>query len=333
MPTTTKPTAVLVRSNDREALMRSASGGAFWELALLTLESGGAVCGCAWDEGLVARHIIVNDNNDLKKLQGSKYVRSDLGDCISECLEIARSGQKVLFSGTPCQCNAICISADSALPPEYRDNLTVVAIICHGTARPALWDSYRTWLESQYGGERLTDACFRDKSKGYSHSQCRYVFSDSSGATRTVKWSTYLQDRFILTTIVYNLCLEKSCYNCKYKGLDRPFDLIIGDWYEASDGDGALGSSCVISLTDAGERLVSSCFPQASSLDVEEVAEKNHFLVDHVTEPENNARLCAELESTGKFPNVEAYFPKKYKLKKALVKVGLFDTVKRVIGK
>ena len=141
MTALSEPAGYLVRSKDEDALMRSASGGAFWELACSVVREGGSVCGCAWDEELVARHIIVDDFDMLKRLQGSKYVRSEIGDAIARCVQLAAGGRRVLFSGTPCQCKAACALADRELPEDKRVNLITVALICHGTAQPGLWEA------------------------------------------------------------------------------------------------------------------------------------------------------------------------------------------------
>ena len=68
---------------DTQKAKESTSGGIFIPLAKSTLEKGGVVFGCAYDENLVARHIAVEKEADLHKLQGSKYVLSDLSGIYS----------------------------------------------------------------------------------------------------------------------------------------------------------------------------------------------------------------------------------------------------------
>lgn len=59
-------------------LLKSTSGGAFYAIAKHFIENEGYVCGCAWNKEMKAEHIIVNTLSDLEKLQGSKYVQSDI---------------------------------------------------------------------------------------------------------------------------------------------------------------------------------------------------------------------------------------------------------------
>ena len=85
---------------------KSASGGLFASFAQAVLAQNGAVYGCAleYENGqLWPRHICVTDPKERYRLQGSKYVQSDLGNCYRDAEQRLKQGQVVLFSGTPCQ--------------------------------------------------------------------------------------------------------------------------------------------------------------------------------------------------------------------------------------
>ena len=43
----------------------SASGGFVFDLMKVVIEQGGYICGCVWDDNLVARHIVSNSMSDL----------------------------------------------------------------------------------------------------------------------------------------------------------------------------------------------------------------------------------------------------------------------------
>lgn len=58
-----------VAAND-EIRMQSSSGGLFTVLAENIINHGGYVCGAAFDNEWNVKHIIVDNLNDLKKLQG-----------------------------------------------------------------------------------------------------------------------------------------------------------------------------------------------------------------------------------------------------------------------
>lgn len=327
----TAPRGFLVRSSDLDALERSASGGAFWEFAKAEIADGGFVCGCAWDDNLIARHVMMDDLEGLKRLQGSKYVDSDISGVLDKVVDALGQGRRGLFCGTPCQCRAVESSVRRRFGADGRKELTIVALICHGCAMLAAWEAYKGDLERAHNA-KLVDVCFRDKSHGYGNSHCTYTFVDENANTMATSWPSYLQDRFMYTTIVYNLLLQKRCYACKSKGLDQPFDLIVGDWYAADTGVGAKGSSCAIALSKGGLALVERCFPDREALDVDDIAEKNKPLMEHVTEPANNEACLNQLLLTRSLDDIERFFPAKYRLKKLLVKLGLFKLIKELIG-
>lgn len=67
-------------SKNNKTLIKSASGGVFAELAKYVLRNEGVVFGAAmlFKSGVpIVRHIKINSEMDLWKLQGSKYVQSD----------------------------------------------------------------------------------------------------------------------------------------------------------------------------------------------------------------------------------------------------------------
>ena len=68
-----------VSKNDAER-ERSSSGGIFSLLARSVLKSGGVVCGAVFDDNMKVVHTTIREQNELWKLQGSKYVQSEIGE-------------------------------------------------------------------------------------------------------------------------------------------------------------------------------------------------------------------------------------------------------------
>lgn len=67
-----------VVNKDDFVLKNSTSGGAFGALAKYIFDKGGVVYGCAWDENMYPHHITINSFDELYKVQGSKYVQSNM---------------------------------------------------------------------------------------------------------------------------------------------------------------------------------------------------------------------------------------------------------------
>lgn len=88
-------------SCDKHRLKKSASGGLFSAIAESFLKNGGIVCGAqmTFSEGRAqVKHVAIDNIRDLERLQGSKYVQSDIKELFESTLEQLKQGKKVLFS-------------------------------------------------------------------------------------------------------------------------------------------------------------------------------------------------------------------------------------------
>ncbi len=136
-----------VNQND-EQLNISSSGGVFSAISTSFIKQGGVVYGCSMeviDEKLTPIHIRIDELSSLIKLQGSKYVQSNMETIYRNIQLDLKEGKKVLFSGVPCQVAAvknylktINISAEK---------LFTIDIICHGTPSSNFFQNYITVLE------------------------------------------------------------------------------------------------------------------------------------------------------------------------------------------
>jgi ferredoxin len=71
-------------NKNKEVLSSSASGGIFGALASMVLEKKGVIFGCAYNKDMEPEHICVDDLLDIKKIQGSKYVQSNINNTSSK---------------------------------------------------------------------------------------------------------------------------------------------------------------------------------------------------------------------------------------------------------
>ena len=205
---------------DDKAIDNSASGGAFYALAKAFLEMGGVVFGCAFDESLMPKHIQINDASELYKLQGSKYVQSDM-DCHEEILGCLKSGKKVLFSGTPCQVAAI----KSFVPVKF-DELFTIEIVCHGVPNRALWKDYVDLLEKKHNG-KVKKFIFRAKD-----AKKRFCYKYS--VLKKDKETEYIFPS-VLSYYYYHFLkgntYRRSCYYCPFAQPSRQADITICDYW------------------------------------------------------------------------------------------------------
>lgn len=240
-----------VQSKDAEILKKSQSGGLFAEIAKSILNAGGAVYGAAFNDSFEVCHIRIESENQLYKLQGSKYVQSKTEDVFEMVKNDLNNDVQVLFSGTPCQ-----VAALYSYLGQKSELLYTVDIVCHGVMAPTLWKNYLDYIKKKYG--EITNADFRDKSFGWQTHNETFVVGG-----RKIKKNIYRK-------IFYkNILLRPSCYSikndmyitaCKYAGTSRISDITIGDFWGIKKEDACfknanLGISLCIVNTQNGSRL------------------------------------------------------------------------------
>lgn len=216
---------VCVNRNENQ-LMKSASGGVFSAIATSFILSGGFVCGSAakFDKGVITvEHILINDLNDLPKLQGSKYVQSDTINAFFEIKNLLMEGEKVLFSGTPCQVDAI----KSICKKYVGESLFTIDLICHGVPNQLLLNSYLSeYQKRQKSTLKYID--FRNKKYGWDKIGIS-IFDNNEEKLITPNTSSYYK---YFSDGEIN---RQNCYDCPYTNLNRVGDITIGDYWGAKD--------------------------------------------------------------------------------------------------
>lgn len=214
--------AVGIKTKNKDLIRHTASGGVFATLALNVVRNGGCVVGCAYDSQLVAKHIIVNKEEDLPLLYSSKYVQSDTSGIYIKVKEILEAGKFVLFSGTGCQSSAL----KSYLHKPY-ENLIIADIICHGIPSPLLFKKYCEWLSGKYKSQ-VSYVEFRSKyPKGWG---LTLRIDTGKNDSRKSHYMFGRCDRYYQAYLKGKLH-RFSCYYCKYNGNNRASDLTMGDFW------------------------------------------------------------------------------------------------------
>lgn len=315
----------LYSSPNENAKMKSSSGAAFFELANKAMAKDWYVCGCVWNNNLVAEHIVDNTFQSLERMQGSKYVQSDTKYIYKDILHLLKAEKKVLFSGTPCQCTAASNYVKAVGGDALRNNLITIAVICHGVASPLAWESFKKWI-SEKEHSKIVGVNFRDKSKeGYKKSYCMYAFEDG----HSTYIHTYLpSSKYIEATLVYNLAIRNSCSHCDCKGHNENIDIILGDWYKEYKNEGELGTSCIVAYTDTGKKFLNDNLTGLRKIDYSEILQENRFIEESEKLGVKRDEFLKSIKNYEYWSKVEKLYPAKYPIKKFLVKIGLYDLVK-----
>lgn len=215
------PKAAYVAINkNKQVLKNSASGGVFGAVAEVVLDKGGKVFGCA-NINMDIQHISISDKSSIEKLQGSKYVQSDINLCYREVKKELINDNWVLFTGTPCQVAGL----KSYLGKEF-DKLITIDLICHGTPSRVFFDDYINYLESKVKG-KIQDFKFRDKSEGWRLLGKIVYLKKGKAIEKTIYPSTSYYYDYFLKGDIY----RESCYKCKYACNERVGDFTIGDYW------------------------------------------------------------------------------------------------------
>lgn len=319
----------LYASVNDNAKMRSSSGAACYELSKAMIKQDGYFSGCIWNEELVAIHTVSNEESMLQATQGSKYVQSIMCKSYEQIVELLKVDKKVIFTGTPCQATAVHNYVNCIENGRYRDNLITLAVICHGVASPLAWETYKKWAGEEQRSP-LVKVNFRDKSKeGYKKSYCRYEHKNGT----VIYLPTYLpSSKYIEATLVYNLAMRNSCAHCECKGINMGIDIIVGDWYAENKGEGKHGTSCIVAFTEQGKTYVEENLDNLREFSYKQILERNGFIEKSITSAPNRKKFFENIRDYHYWSNVEELYPEKYKYKKFLVKIGMYDFVKKFIN-
>lgn len=215
-----KAYAAICREKDGEIRRQSSSGGLFWCLAQVVLKKGGIIVGAKMSEdGTCVFHSVVDNENDLVKLMGSKYVQSNKIDIFRSVRDYLQGGRVVLFSGTPCEVAGLV----NYLPSVLLKGLYTVDLICHGVPSPLVWEKYLSEQNMAVQG-----VSFRDKTFGWKNFSLLIQNKEECLHQK-------VNDNLYMRGFLEHLYLRESCHNCRYKGLKHISDITLGDFWRVKD--------------------------------------------------------------------------------------------------
>lgn len=235
-------------NKDEDNRLRSSSGGMFALLASKILEQSGVVFGAEYETDWKVRHTAIIKEDDLPKLQGSKYQQSILGNTYQEVQKYLRQGKNVLFSGTGCQIAGL----KKYLKKDY-DNLFCIDVVCHGVPSKILWDKYLDYQQKSYKAT-VKNINFRDKLTGWKGYSIKILFDNQK------EFCERAEDDCFMKIYRSNLALRPSCYECKFKFTNSEADLTIADFWGVEHiipkMDDDKGTSLVLVHTEKGAKMI-----------------------------------------------------------------------------
>ncbi len=209
---------------------RSSSGGIATAASLHIIDDGGVVFGSTIslkNDSLSCFHMMISDKEDIKLIQGSKYLDSKVDLVFPEVKEQLSQSKKVLFIGCSCHVSSLNLYIEDNL----KDNLFTIDLVCHGVPCDSLFDNYVKFLESKYRG-KIIDISFRKRNnyvKKERHNYCITVtiLKNKKNIKKEIKLRASAYYRLFMARAGY----RPSCYNCKYASINKPSDITLGDFY------------------------------------------------------------------------------------------------------
>lgn len=260
---------ILATTTHREYSNNSATIGVCTMLAKHIIDQKGVVCG-AWldEETWTVKHILIADTNSIEKIRNSKYAQSELGDVFQRIKEHLLTGDKVLFTGTPCQVAGL----KSFLRKDY-ENLYTIDLICHGVYSKLLLRKEIDFWQAKFSS-KISNFKFRSKKYYYwaDGGVINFDYKNKFGQTKHYECHgsaspIYRCYAYSPNGINYNL--RPSCYSCHFRGENRYGDITVGDswmvkmnsWRERMFIDEKNGTSLISINTEKGKEMIRDIEP------------------------------------------------------------------------
>ncbi len=214
------------------------SGGVFAALAREVLKRQGVVVGACM-EGRGCKHIMITKVEEIKKLQGSKYMSSSM-EGIYKIIEKELRHRIVLFSGVGCQCAGVLAYFENNC---NKSRLITVDLVCGGIPSRIILDKY-------YDHHSSVDNIISYRRKD------KYELQILENGEK----KTLLNKNLPLHAFNCELTNRLSCYQCQYACAHRKTDITIGDlWnYNYMKEEHSKGISTIIVHSKRGMDLLNA---------------------------------------------------------------------------
>lgn len=225
------------KSSDPDTLLRSTSGGAAYNIARLLLRQGYSVVGCQYNvQEQQAEHVLVDSEEELTALQGSKYIQSNFAQILSQ---LQGHSKPLAVFGTPCQ----IAGARRAL--AKRDDVVYIDLVCHGVPSGHLFEKYREHIKETSGvntGRMMMS--FRYKPKGWSNIHLHAADGEK-------EYCCGKEDDPFFRMFEVGNCYNETCYECRWR-VDSEADVRLGDYWGPKFRSDHTGVNMVVCFTQTG---------------------------------------------------------------------------------
>jgi coenzyme F420-reducing hydrogenase beta subunit len=236
-------------NQNREDLLGSTSGGLFIAAAKYVLDQQGVVYGAVYTKEFNVVIARAQTLEECRRMQGSKYAKSDTKDTYAQVKQDLDAGKLVLYTGTPCQ-----IAGLNRYLKKPAENLLTIDIICHGTPSVFLLKSYIQKLQDE-SGKTVSDICFRRKKNGWKNPYVAVTFEDGNCLEED-----YRSENRYAEIFGFGAATDSACSACLHAMMERNGDLTIGDFWNIESINPAFtnldGTSVILVNTIKGKKFL-----------------------------------------------------------------------------
>jgi len=278
---------------DNSDVLKSASGGVATAMSRQMLKNGGVVAGVAYTSDFHnAEYVIVDKEENLEILRGSKVFmpkQNDVQDRIRGYLE---KSIPVLFFGLPCTVAAL----KKKFEPELMDKLILCELICSGRTSRKVHEEYIKHIEKQFGSN-VTSFNVRGKKDSWLPEYIIASFANGKVFKFPFKQTVYGQG--------FKVLKDEACLSCKFKGNNRQGDIMIGDFWGATQQD-LFWNDCGVSVVFAETKKGNDFFTSVEELNsfetsFEKAVEGNPSVIRPAKAHEERSKVYSFFKSEGLF--------------------------------
>ena len=242
-------------ATDNAVRIASSSGGIFAAIAYHVIRNGGNVAGSIMDN-ISIKHILTDKVEDIALMQGSKYQQGDSTGVYVAVKEKLKEGQRVFFSGVPCQVAGLYSFLGKLAESEL---LLTADLVCSGFPSSRLLKRFIE--EIGFGGEksRKISVTYRNKNAGWEKSKkINITYNEKNHESKDKKITDYGFNNLVYNGFGCNYTARYSCGNCQFALLRRKSDMTLADfWGEKNFAEEHFrGVSCVVAHSDAGIKIL-----------------------------------------------------------------------------
>lgn len=267
-------------SSSAKVQSSTTSGGLAYELSKWGIENGYKIFGVVYDYGNdKARGVLIERNEELELLKGSKYLQANVAHALSALVDDAKQfpNNKYICFGTPCQVFGVRHLIERK---KLKNDFLLVDLFCHGVPSYNVWKPYIAEMHKKMG--TLRNVNFRYKGNGWHQYTIKI-----DGETNTYQEYAY-KDTFY-RFFFDNVALNTSCFTCEARKNYVAADLRLGDFLGKAYEHREDGISAVMIATEKGR------------LWIERLLQEKRIILDKYWEADS----CLVAQSTHDYLNME----------------------------